>query len=114
MPDDAYEKAGVRVVTHGADLVKDADVVLKVQAPMPSEVELLRQGSFLISFLQPATQGEIVKALARRGVTAFSLELLPRISRAQSMDALSSHASAAGYNAVLMPAARLVQCVPMT
>jgi len=113
IPDDAYEKAGVRVVTHGADLVKDADVVLKVQAPMPSEVELLRQGSFLISFLQPATQGEIVKALARRGVTAFSLELLPRISRAQSMDALSSQASAAGYKAVLMAAERLGKFFPM-
>src|SRR5260370_27737929 len=106
MPDDAYEKAGVRVVTHGADLVKDADVVLKVQAPMPSEVELLRQGSFLISFLQPPTRGEILQALALRGGTAFSLELLPRISRAQSMDALSSHASAVCFIAVLISPTR--------
>jgi len=111
--DEAYEKAGVRLVTHAADLLKDADAVLKVQAPMPSEVELLRTDAVLISFLQPATQGDIVKALAKRGVTAFSLELLPRISRAQSMDALSSQASAAGYKAVLMAGERLSKFFPM-
>jgi len=111
--DNAYEKAGVRLVTHAADLLKDADAVLKVQAPMPSEVELLHKDAVLISFLQPATQGDIVKALARKGVTAFSLELLPRISRAQSMDALSSQASAAGYKAVLMAGERLSKFFPM-
>jgi proton-translocating NAD(P)+ transhydrogenase subunit alpha len=111
--DDAYQAAGVKVVTHAADLLQDAQVVLKVQAPMPSEVTLLAKGSLLISFLQPATQGEIVKALASRGVTAFSLELLPRISRAQSMDALSSQASAAGYKAVLMAGERLGKFFPM-
>ena len=113
IPDESYEKAGARLVTHAADLLVDADVVLKVQAPMPSEVELLPKGAVLISFLQPATQGDIVKALARRGVTAFSLELLPRISRAQSMDALSSQASAAGYKAVLMAGERLGKFFPM-
>jgi NAD(P) transhydrogenase subunit alpha len=113
IPDAAYEAAGAKVVSHAADLLQDADVVLKVQAPMPSEVQLLRQGSVLISFLQPATQGDIVKALAARGVTAFSLELLPRISRAQSMDALSSQASAAGYKAVLMAADRIGKLFPM-
>jgi H+-translocating NAD(P) transhydrogenase subunit alpha len=111
--DAAYEQAGVKVVTHAADLLQDATAVLKVQAPMPSEVELLAKDAVLISFLQPATQGDIVKALARRGVTAFSLELLPRISRAQSMDALSSQASAAGYKAVLMAAERLGKFFPM-
>jgi proton-translocating NAD(P)+ transhydrogenase subunit alpha len=111
--DEAYQQAGARIVTHAADLVKDAGAVLKVQAPMPSEVELLPQDAVLISFLQPATQGDIVKALARRGVTAFSLELLPRISRAQSMDALSSQASAAGYKAVLIAAERLGKFFPM-
>ena len=111
--DSAYEQAGVKVVTHAADLLQDAAAVLKVQAPMPSEVELLAKDAVLISFLQPATQGDVVKALARRGVTAFSLELLPRISRAQSMDALSSQASAAGYKAVLMAAERLGKFFPM-
>ncbi|HEV2476130.1 MAG TPA: Re/Si-specific NAD(P)(+) transhydrogenase subunit alpha [Candidatus Dormibacteraeota bacterium] len=113
IPDDAYQAAGAKVVTHAADLLQTAQVVLKVQAPMPSEVTLLPQGSLLISFLQPATQGDVVKALASRGVTAFSLELLPRISRAQSMDALSSQASAAGYKAVLMAGERLGKFFPM-
>jgi len=113
IPDDAYEAAGAKVVTHAADMLQDSQVVLKVQAPMPSEVTLLARGSLLISFLQPATQGDIVKALAARGVTAFSLELLPRISRAQSMDALSSQASAAGYKAVLMAGERLGKFFPM-
>ncbi|HET7420732.1 MAG TPA: Re/Si-specific NAD(P)(+) transhydrogenase subunit alpha [Candidatus Dormibacteraeota bacterium] len=111
--DAAYQQAGAKVVTHAADLLQDAGAVLKVQAPMPSEVELLARDAVLISFLQPATQGDIVKALARRGVTAFSLELLPRISRAQSMDALSSQASAAGYKAVLMAAEHLGKFFPM-
>jgi NAD(P) transhydrogenase subunit alpha len=113
IPDDAYETAGAKVINHAADLLQDAQVVLKVQAPMPSEVQLLPKGAVLISFLQPATQGDIVKALAARGVTAFSLELLPRISRAQSMDALSSQASASGYKAVLMAGERLGKFFPM-
>jgi NAD(P) transhydrogenase subunit alpha len=111
--DEAYEKAGVKVVKGAAGLLKDADVVLKVQAPAVAEVDLLKKGAVLISFLQPATQGDIVKALAARGVTAFSLELVPRISRAQSMDALSSQASASGYKAVLMAAGRLGKFFPM-
>jgi len=113
IPDGAFDAVGVKVITHAADLLKDADAVLKVQAPMRTEVELLREGAVLISFLQPSTQGDIVRALASRGVTAFSLELLPRISRAQSMDALSSQASAAGYKAVLMAAARIGKLFPM-
>jgi H+-translocating NAD(P) transhydrogenase subunit alpha len=113
IPDEAYQTAGAKVVSHAADLLQDAQVVLKVQAPMPTEVQLLAKGALLISFLQPATQGDIVKALAQRGVTAFSLELLPRISRAQSMDALSSQASAAGYKAVLMAGERLGKFFPM-
>jgi NAD(P) transhydrogenase subunit alpha len=113
IPDAAYERAAVKVVKGAELLLKDADVVLKVQAPTANEVGLLKSGSVLISFLQPATQGDIVNALAKRGVTAFSLELLPRISRAQSMDALSSQASAAGYKAVLMAATRLGKFFPM-
>ena len=111
--DDAYKAAGVSLVKPAAELLKDADAVLKVQAPDAKEIDLLKNGSVLISFLQPATQGDIVKALAKRSVTAFSLELLPRISRAQSMDALSSQASAAGYKAVLIAATRLGKFFPM-
>ena len=112
-PDATYETAGVKVVKTAEALLKDADAVLKVQAPAPNEIGWIKSGGVLISFLQPATQADIVRALAKRGVTAFSLELLPRISRAQSMDALSSQASAAGYKAVLMAAGRLGKFFPM-
>ncbi|HEY8635411.1 MAG TPA: Re/Si-specific NAD(P)(+) transhydrogenase subunit alpha [Candidatus Dormibacteraeota bacterium] len=113
IPDDAFETAGVKVVKGAAALLKDADAVLKVQAPALGEVDLIRKGAVLISFLQPATQGDVVSALAKRGVTAFSLELVPRISRAQSMDALSSQASVSGYKAVVMAAGRLGKFFPM-
>jgi len=113
IPDAAYEQAGARIVKGAAALFGEADAVLKVQAPSAAEVELMKKDAVLISFLQPATQGDIIRALAARGVTAFSLELVPRISRAQSMDALSSQASAAGYKAVLMAAGRLGKFFPM-
>ena len=110
--DDAYRDAGAELVP-GPGSVLGADVVLKVQAPTLEEVRMLKRGALLVSFLQPATQAEVVEALAQQGVTAFSLELLPRISRAQSMDALSSQASLAGYKAVLMAANRLGKFFPM-
>ncbi|HET7466840.1 MAG TPA: Re/Si-specific NAD(P)(+) transhydrogenase subunit alpha [Candidatus Dormibacteraeota bacterium] len=111
--DAAFQAAGVTVEADETALFKDAGAVLKVQAPDQSEVRLLPKGSVLISFLQPATEAEVVRALAAQGITAFSLELVPRISRAQSMDALSSQASASGYKAVLMAAERLGKFFPM-
>jgi H+-translocating NAD(P) transhydrogenase subunit alpha len=111
--DELYEKAGATVASRVGALLRDADAVLKVQAPRESEISLLKKGAVLISFLQPATQGDIIRSLASHGITAFSLEMLPRISRAQSMDALSSQASAAGYKAVLMAADRLGKLFPM-
>jgi len=111
--DEAYKTAGASLVASASELLKDADAVLKVQPPDAREVDLIKKGAVLISFLQPATQADIVKLLAKHGVTAFSLELVPRISRAQSMDALSSQASAAGYKAVLMAATRLGKFFPM-
>jgi NAD(P) transhydrogenase subunit alpha len=113
LTDAQYEQAGATVANRAGTMLHDADAVLKVQAPRESEIALLKRGAVLISFLQPATQGDVVKSLARHGITAFSLELLPRISRAQSMDALSSQASAAGYKAVLMAADRLGKLFPM-
>ncbi|HSS93612.1 MAG TPA: Re/Si-specific NAD(P)(+) transhydrogenase subunit alpha [Candidatus Dormibacteraeota bacterium] len=113
LTDDAYQQAGAKIVRSASALLGDADAVLKVQAPSADEVEMLKKEAVLISFLQPATQGDIISALAKRGVTSFSLELVPRISRAQSMDALSSQASVAGYKAVLMAAGRLGKFFPM-
>src|SRR5881392_1836513 len=111
--DDLYEKAGAMIASRGGTILHEADAVLKVQAPRESEISVLKKGAVLISFLQPATQADTVRSLASHGITAFSLELLPRISRAQSMDALSSQASAAGYKAVLMAAARIGKLFPM-
>ncbi len=112
-PDDTYQKAGATIVAQARDLLKDADVILKVQPPTLDEVALLKPGALLISFLQTSANAEVVKALARQKVTAFSLELVPRISRAQSMDALSSQAGVAGYKAVLMAANRLGRFFPL-
>ena len=113
LTDDLYVAAGAKVASRAGLMLRDADAVLKVQAPRESEIAVLRKGTVLISFLQPATQGDVVKSLADHGITAFSLELLPRISRAQSMDALSSQASAAGYKAVLMAADRIGKLFPL-
>jgi NAD(P) transhydrogenase subunit alpha len=112
-PDAAYKEAGAAIVKPGPKVTGAADVVLRVQAPAAADIKAMRKGAVAIGFLQPATNAAAVKALAARGVTAFSLELVPRISRAQSMDALSSQASLAGYKAVLMAAMRLGKYFPM-
>ena len=109
--DAAYIDAGA-VVTDAATAFA-ADAVLKVQPPTPDEVARLRERSVLISFLQPATSADVIGALAKRKVSAFSLDLVPRISRAQSMDALSSQAGIAGYKAVLIAANQLPKFFPL-
>lgn len=111
--DDAYRKVSVAVETDRRALLSTVDVMLSVQPLRLEDVALLQTGAATISFLQPATQGAVIEALAARGITAFSLELVPRISRAQSMDALSSQASLAGYKAVLMAANHLGKFFPM-
>ncbi len=111
--DNAYREAGAAVEADRRALLGTADVVLSIQPPRLEDVAWLRVGAATISFLQPATQGAVVDALAARGITTFSLELLPRIGRAQSMDALSSQASLSGYKAVLMAANRLGKFFPM-
>ena len=111
--DAAYVEAGARVVRERAKALAAADVVLRVQPPTAGDVKAMRKGAVSVGFLQPAANAAAVKALAARGVTAFSLEMVPRISRAQSMDALSSQASLAGYKAVVMAAMRLGKYFPM-
>jgi NAD(P) transhydrogenase subunit alpha len=91
----------------------DADVVVKVAPPSAHEIARLRSGATLIGFLAPRTAPETLDALVRAGVTAFAMEAIPRISRAQSMDALSSQASVAGYKAVLMAAEYSTRFFPM-
>jgi NAD(P) transhydrogenase subunit alpha len=111
--DDAYRKAGATVVSDAREVLAESDAVLKVQPPSLEEVAALKSGAILISFLQPSTHPEIVKGLAQQKVSAFSLELVPRISRAQSMDALSSQAGVAGYKSVLIAANRLGKFFPL-
>jgi NAD(P) transhydrogenase subunit alpha len=108
-PDAAFADAGARVV----ESAFDADAVVKVQKPSPEEVEALGEGSLLVAFLQPLTDPEGIERLAARGVTAFAMESIPRITRAQPMDALSSQATVAGYKAVLLAAERLPRFFPM-
>src|SRR5712692_921008 len=111
--DDAYRVVGVAIEADRRVVLGTADVVLSVQPPRLEDVAQLQAGALTISFLQPATQVAIIGALAARGVTSFSLDLLPRSSRAQSMDALSSQSSLSGYKAVLMAANRLGKFFPM-
>ena len=111
--DDAYQKAGATLVPDARTVLGQADALLKVQPPSLDEVAALKSGAILIAFLQPSAHAEVVKALATQKVTAFSLELVPRISRAQSMDALSSQAGVAGYKAVLLAASRLGKFFPL-
>ncbi|RYC62249.1 hypothetical protein CHU98_g3966 [Xylaria longipes] len=98
--DEAYEKAGATIVEPGA-VWGAADIVLKVRGPNLAEVDRLKEGATLISFLQPAQNKDIVERLAARKVTSFAMDMVPRISRAQVFDALSSMANIAGYKAVL-------------
>ncbi|KAF2973292.1 hypothetical protein GQX73_g335 [Xylaria multiplex] len=99
-PDEAYEKAGATIVDPGA-VWGAADIVLKVRGPNLAEIDRLKENATIISFLQPAQNRDIVERLAARKVTSFAMDMVPRISRAQVFDALSSMANIAGYKAVL-------------
>lgn len=112
-PNEAYEKAGAKIVSDPATLWGQADVLVKVSAPKEYEINQLREGSLLISFLNPLADPVIVERLAQRQVTAFAMEMIPRTTRAQSMDALSSQRSVAGYKAVVIAAAALPKYFPM-
>jgi len=108
-PDEAYREAGATV----SESVWDTDAVAKVRKPSPEEVARLRSGQVLVGFLEPLTDPAGIERLAERGVHAFAMESIPRITRAQSMDALSSQATVSGYKAVLIAADRLPRFLPM-
>jgi H+-translocating NAD(P) transhydrogenase subunit alpha len=111
IPDQEYEAAGARIVASAAEAF-DAEVVLKVRAPADNELDLLKSKSILIGLLEPFNS-HLIENLAKRGVTGFAMESLPRISRAQSMDVLSSQANIAGYKAVVLAAAEIGRFFPM-
>jgi NAD(P) transhydrogenase subunit alpha len=109
-PDAAYQEKGARLEP---EVLSRADILLKVQPPTDTEIASLKEGATLIGFLQPYTNGAGISALAGRKVTVFAMELMPRITRAQPMDALSAMSTASGYQAVLMAASRLPKFFPL-
>jgi H+-translocating NAD(P) transhydrogenase subunit alpha len=112
VPDAAFAQAGAEL-TQDAAAVWGADVVLTIAPPDPEQIRALGQGSILIGFLAPLSSPQTTKALADAGATAFAMEAIPRISRAQSMDALSSQANVAGYKAALLGAEEMGRFYPM-
>ena len=111
--DKDYEMAGAAIAVDEAAALKDADVVLKVRGPEPGEIALMKKGAILAALLNPYTEKETAAKLAAAGVDAFAMEFLPRISRAQAMDVLSSQANLAGYKAVIDAAAQFGRAMPM-
>lgn len=118
-PDEAYRENGARLASSRAELFTTADVILQVQAlganpnAGRADLDLLRSDQVIIGFCEPLAMPQAAKELADRGVVVFAMELMPRIARAQAMDALSSQATVAGYKAVLLAAATLPRMFPM-
>lgn len=113
IPDSTYSEKGATISPDSTSLYSQADLIFKVQPPTPSETGQFKEGATLISFLYPVANLETVRKLVERNATAFAMELIPRISRAQSMDALSSQANVSGYKAVLIAADSLPKLFPM-
>lgn len=122
MEDADYEKVGAKLVDKVEELFNQSDIILKVKEPVfnsevgKHEVDMLKKGQVLITFLHPAApkNHEMIKSLAKSGATSLTLDGIPRISRAQTMDALTSMSAVAGYKAVLLAANKLAKFVPMT
>jgi NAD(P) transhydrogenase subunit alpha len=111
--DADYQAAGAVIAPDAASALKDADIVLKVRGPSDEEIGQFKRGAILAALLSPATEKAAIAKLAETGVIAFAMEFLPRISRAQAMDVLSSQANLAGYKAVIDAAAQFGRAMPM-
>ncbi len=111
--DDAYKTAGATTQSDKNKLYAEADVILKVNAPLPEEISTMKKEAIFISFMWAGTNPDLISACEKAGVTAFSMDAVPRISRAQKMDALSSQANLAGYKSVLMAANQIGKIFPM-
>ena len=111
--DGDYAEAGAEVSAKRNDLLTKSDVILRIRKPEAAEIRQLRQGCIHISYLDPFNEGELVAALAKQGVSAISMEMIPRTTLSQKMDALSSQANLAGYVAVMMAANSLNRIFPM-
>lgn len=112
-PDSEYSHAGVTFTEDRAGSIATADLVLRVQKPLPADIAAMKRGAVHVSFLDPFNEAGLIAAFAAAGVTAISLEMIPRTTLAQKMDALSSQASLAGYAAVIEAAQRLRKALPM-
>lgn len=111
--DADYEKAGAKVTSDRNAALAEADLVLRLRKPPIAEIRRMKRGSVHVSYLDPFNERELVEALAEAGVSAVCMELMPRTTRAQKMDALSSQANLAGYVAVILAAERLNKILPM-
>lgn len=112
VPDELFVQAGARIVGSAADIYRDSDIVLKVRAPMEDEVAQMKRGAILVGLLNPF-DAEGVQRYAAQGITGFAMEWLPRTTRAQAMDVLSSQANIAGYKAVIVAANEYQRFMPM-
>jgi proton-translocating NAD(P)+ transhydrogenase subunit alpha len=113
IPDDEYRDAGAEIAADGIDVVNDADVVIRVRKPSSDDVGALRKGTVHISFLDPFNERALVSSLAADGIVGISMEMIPRSTRAQKMDALSSQANLAGYVTVILAASSSAKIFPM-
>lgn len=113
LPDDVFTAAGATIAASAAEALKDADIVLKVQSPSDEELAAMKRGAMLVAMLAPYAEKERAKAYAEKGIDAYAMELMPRITRAQSMDVLSSQSNLSGYKAVLDAAAQFSRAFPM-
>ena len=109
---ESYTSAGAKIVSKN-DVYTKSDVVLKVNAPLPEEIATMKKEAILVSFMWAATSPDLVSACANAGISAFSMDAVPRISRAQKMDALSSQANLGGYKAVMLAADTIGKILPM-
>ena len=113
IPDEDYKKAGASVEKNRKKLLASGDIVLRLRKPDLKEVKLLKKGSIQVSYLDPFNEPKLLAALAQQKISAIAMEMIPRSTRAQKMDALSSQASLAGYAAVILAADHIYKIFPM-
>ncbi len=111
--DDEYKKAGAAIVTDRKKLLAKGDIVLRLRKPESKELSLLKKGAIHISYLDPFNESKLIAEIAKKNISAISMEMIPRSTRAQKMDALSSQASLAGYAAVIVAANHIQKIFPM-
>ena len=113
IPDDIYKQVGVSIVNDRRALIQKADMILRINKPEPSDIEFMKTGAISISLLDPFNEKDLVRQFEKKGISAVSLEMIPRTTKAQKMDVLSSQASLAGYIAVITAAERITKILPM-